>query len=223
MIKLATSILTADFTNLGRHIDILAQAGADMVHFDIMDGHFVPNISIGPPVLKSLRKKTDLIFDVHLMITRPRAYIQRFAAAGADIITFHVESCWDASEVFETIDMIRSTGTKVGITLKPVTTIHSIFEFVEHVDQVLIMSVNPGFGGQDFIGESLTRARELRNYAESLGSNLDIAMDGGINLSNVREVLETGVNVAVVGSGIFERGDIHVATMDFMKIFEDFR
>jgi len=223
MIKLATSILTADFTNLGRHLDVLAQSGADMVHLDVMDGHFVPNISFGLPVIQSLRKKSSLVFDVHLMISHPRTYIQRFADAGADIITFHVEGCWDADEVFETIDLIKSTGKRVGITLKPVTDIHSVFEFVEHVDQVLIMSVNPGFGGQFFIAESLQRARELRDYADGLGINLDIEMDGGINLSNVRQVLDAGVNVVVVGSGIFDRGDIHVATMDFMKIFEDYR
>jgi len=223
MIKLATSILTADFTNLGRHLDILAQAGADMVHLDVMDGHFVPNISFGLPVIQSLRKKSNLIFDVHLMISHPRTYIQRFADAGADIITFHVEGCWDADEVFETIDLIKSTGKRVGITLKPVTDIHSVFEFVKHVDQVLIMSVNPGFGGQHFLSESLLRARELRDYADGLGISLDIEMDGGINLSNVRQVLDAGVNVVVVGSGIFEHRDIHVATMDFMKIFEDYR
>jgi len=223
MIKLATSILTADFTNLGRHLDSLAQSGADMVHLDVMDGHFVPNISFGLPVIQSLRKKSDLIFDVHLMISHPKTYIQRFADAGADIITFHVEGCWDASEVFETINLIKATGKRVGITLKPVTDIHSVFEFVKHVDQVLIMSVNPGFGGQHFITESLQRARELRNYSDSIGVKLDIEMDGGINLSNVRDVLDSGVNVVVVGSGIFEHGDIHVATMDFMKIFEEYR
>jgi len=221
MIKLAPSILSSDFARLGRELDILSKAGADYVHLDVMDGHFVPNITIGPPVIRSLRPQCGLVFDVHLMISRPMDFIDSFALAGADIITFHLESASDTREVRDIITKIKSAGKKVGIALRPGTDIQCAYEFVQYVDMVLIMSVNPGFGGQEFIAASLDKARRLRQYLDSLGLNADIEMDGGINLANVREVLNAGVNVVVVGSAIFDRGDICAATSEYLKIFEE--
>lgn len=218
--KLSPSILSADFANLGCQLDILKQAGADAVHLDVMDGIFVPNISIGLPVIKSLRKHSDLIFDVHLMIENPKEYVERFAQAGADIITFHVESCDNAAEVFEVINLIKAAGKRAGLTLKPETPIESIYEFVPHLDRLLIMSVKPGYGGQKFMPDSLEKVRKLRNFAP----NLEIEIDGGINADNVREVLAAGVNVVVVGNGIFrsEAADVYAATMEFVKLIEEY-
>ncbi|MCL2396885.1 MAG: ribulose-phosphate 3-epimerase [Defluviitaleaceae bacterium] len=223
MIKLTPSILSADFSRLGDQLKMLTQAGVDTVHLDVMDGHFVSNISIGLPAITSLRKNTDLVFDVHLMISNPKVYVKRFAEAGADIITFHVESCWSAADVLEVIDLIKQTGKRVGLTLKPNTMVRTVYEFVPHVDQVLIMSVNPGFGGQDFIKESLRRVQKLRNHANSIGVDLDIQIDGGITLSNIKDVLDAGVNIVVVGSAIFGEKDIRTATTNFMKILEEYQ
>ena len=221
MIKLAPSILSADFSILGPQLDNITKAGADYIHLDIMDGHFVPNISIGFPIIQSLRKQSSLVFDVHLMVDNPKAFITRFAQAGADIITFHVECCADASEVLEIIGMVKAAGKKVGLALRPETPLNTIFDFVPHVDMILIMSVNPGFGGQEFIQESFTKARELRDYADVLDHDLDIQMDGGINLTNVKAVLESGVNVVVVGSAIFDNANIYAAARKYKRIFRD--
>jgi ribulose-phosphate 3-epimerase len=223
MIKLAPSILSADFNLLGHQLDIVAQGGADYVHIDVMDGHFVPNISMGFPIIQSLRKQSSLVFDVHLMVDNPKAFVSRFAQAGADIITFHVEVCDSPDEVYEIIGMIRGAGKKAGLALRPDTPLQRILEFVTHLDMILIMSVMPGFGGQEFIAESLDRARDLREYAADSGHNLDIEMDGGINFTNVRQVIESGVNVVVVGSAIFDRTNIHAATKKFKGIFNDYK
>ena len=221
MIKLAPSILSADYALLGQQLDAVAKGGADYVHLDIMDGHFVPNISIGVPVVESLRKQSKLVFDVHLMVENPKAFIEQFAKAGADIITFHIESCSDTAEVCEIIGMIKDAGKKAGLALRPDTELQKIFEFVPHVEMILIMSVMPGFGGQDFIVESLEKARELRDYARKSGLDLDIQMDGGINFSNVRDVINSGVNVVVVGSAIFGHANIHAVTKGFKGIFNE--
>ena len=218
MIKLAPSILSADFALLGQQLDVVTKGGADYIHLDVMDGHFVPNISFGFPVIQSLRKQSKLVFDVHLMVNNPNAFITQSVQAGADIITFHVEACEDADEVYEIIGSIKGAGKKAGLSLRPDTALAAVLDFVPHVDMILIMSVMPGFGGQDFIAESLDRARELRKHANELGLKLDIQMDGGINFENVRDVLEAGVNVVVVGSAIFDRTNIQVATMKIKEI-----
>ena len=222
MIKLSFSILSADFNNLGEQLKILENAGAEYAHLDVMDGHFVPNISIGLPVIESLRKQSNLVFDTHLMITNPKTYIPRFAQAGADIITFHIETCNSTDEVHELITLIKSTGKKVGITLKPQTELEFIFPFIEHIDMALIMSVDPGFGGQKLILKSLDKAWKLRKYLQLRNISLDIEMDGGINLSNIRDVLDAGVNVVVVGSAISDQEDMHGITQEFKKIFAEY-
>ena len=223
MIKLAPSILSADYALLGQQLDDVANGGADYIHLDVMDGHFVPNISIGIPIVQSLRKQSNLVFDVHLMVDNPKEFVARFAQAGADIITFHIEACKSSEEVYEIIGMIKAAGKKVGLALRPDTALGAVLEFVPHVDMVLIMSVMPGFGGQDFIAESLDKARELRDYVDGPGYNLDIQMDGGINFANVRDVLEAGVNVVVVGSAIFDHSNIHAAAKKFKSIFNGYR
>ena len=220
---LAPSILSADFACLNTQLQAIEKAGAAYLHLDVMDGHFVPNISIGIPVVQSLRKETDMVFDVHLMISNPKAYVQKFAQAGSDIITFHMETCGDSQEVYELINLIKSAGNKVGISLKPDTPLQSVYEFIEHIDMVLLMSVNPGFGGQDFIKSSLEKAYMLRNYADSKGIMLDIEMDGGINLDNMRDVIDAGVNVIVVGSAIFKETDIFHAAQKYINIFEEYK
>ena len=222
MIKLAPSILSADFSLLGHQMDIITKAGADYMHIDVMDGHFVPNISIGFPVIQSLRKQAGLVFDVHLMVDNPKAFISQSAQAGADIITFHVEACDDTDEVYEIINMIKAAGRKAGLALRPDTPLQRVLEFVPYVDMVLIMSVMPGFGGQDFIAESLDKTRSLREYATDSGHSLDIQIDGGINFANVREVIESGVNVVVVGSAIFSHSNIYAATKKFKNICSEY-
>jgi len=222
MFKLSPSVLAADFWRLGAHLDAIKTAGATYIHLDVMDGHFVPNISIGLPVVSAIRKNTDLVLDVHLMISRPKDYIHRFAKAGADIITFHTESCWHPNEVFEVINAVKSTGKKVGISIKPDTDISSVYDFVGHVDMVLLMSVYPGFGGQDFLPQSLEKARMLRDYANKCGIALDIEMDGGIGLGNLRDVLNAGVNVVVAGSSIFGHDDVCGETKKFLQIFSEY-
>ena len=219
MIKLAPSILSANYSLLGQQINEITKGGADYIHIDVMDGHFVPNISIGFPIVQSLRKQSSLVLDVHLMIDNPKSFVTRFAQAGADVITFHIECCADAAEVYEIIDMVKAADKKVGLSLRPNTPMEEILEFVPHVDMILIMSVNPGFGGQDFIQDSLVKARKLRDYVNTEGYTLDIQMDGGINLSNVQDVLEAGVNVVVVGSAIFHHANIQAATKQYKRIF----
>ncbi len=198
MNKISPSILSADFTNL--LADINKVQNADMLHVDVMDGHFVPNISIGVPVVESIRKNSDMFLDVHLMITNPLSYVQAFAKAGADLICFHVES---DSDVKETISLIRSCGKKVGIALKPKTKAIEIESVIDLVDMVLIMTVEPGFGGQSFMGDMVTKITEIRTMAKSKGLNLDIQVDGGINLETAKLCVDAGANVLVAGSFIF--------------------
>lgn len=200
MVKFSPSILTADFVHLGDAIEELDNAGTDMFHLDVMDGIFVPNISIGIPVVDSIRKATDTILDVHLMIDRPHRYIEQFAKAGADIIGFHIEA---GSEIRETIDLIHSFGKKACLTIKPKTPAKEVFPYLSELDMVLVMSVEPGFGGQKFMPDSLPKIKAIREKSNELGLNIDIEVDGGINLETAPLAVEAGANVLVTGNVLF--------------------
>ncbi|MGB7604044.1 MAG: ribulose-phosphate 3-epimerase [Lutisporaceae bacterium] len=213
MIKLAPSILSADFANLERDIKLVENAGAELLHIDVMDGHFVPNITIGAPVVKSLRKISNMVFDVHLMISRPEDYIADFAAAGADIITVHAEA---ATHLHRLIQMIKNEGVKAGVALNPATPLSVLDYVLEDLDMVLIMSVNPGFGGQKFISSALDKIRLIRELASDMNLNIDIEVDGGVGLDNISEVVRNGANILVAGSAIFNSKD-PAATIKQMK------
>ena len=214
-IQISPSILSADFSNLEKDIKKLETAGADMIHVDVMDGHFVPNITIGPPVIKALRGKTSLPFDVHLMIDPVHKYIKDFANAGADIITIHPEA---TPNLQESIDEIKSFKKKVGISLNPDTKIDIVEDYLDKADLILIMSVYPGFGGQEFISEVLEKIKSLKFLKDKKKLNFDIEVDGGINFSNFKSVIDAGANVLVSGTTIFKEnnGDIK-KNIDFLK------
>ena len=211
---LAPSILSADFKALGEEIKQTEEAGAQYIHFDVMDGMFVPSISFGMPVLSSIRGVTGQTMDVHLMVQEPVRYVKEFAACGADIITVHLEACGD---VKATLDEIHRCGAGTGISIKPGTPVESLAPYLDDGDMFLIMSVEPGFGGQAFIPESLERIRRLRAMLDARGLDKDIEVDGGIYHSNVAEVLKAGANVIVSGSGVY-KGDILQNTAGFMEI-----
>lgn len=212
---LSPSILSADFWKLGEDIQELEQVGVKWLHIDVMDGIFVPSISYGMPVISSIRKETELFFDVHLMIDRPERYIKEFAESGADLITFHLEA---TEQVDETIALIRRYGKKVGITIKPDTPVEVLKPYLAKVDMVLVMTVEPGFGGQKLIPECIDKVRQVRTMAKDAGLDLDIEVDGGINADNVTDALEAGANVIVAGSAIF-RNDIKENVRAFCERF----
>ena len=200
-IKIAPSILSADFSQLGNEIKRLEEARADMIHIDVMDGHFVPNLTIGPPVIKALRNNTKLPFDVHLMISPVHKYIKDYADAGANIITLHPEA---TNNLKESINHIKNLGKKVGVSLNPDTQINVIKEFLAEINLVLVMSVHPGFGGQKFIPKVLDKIKELKIIKNKKNLNFDIEVDGGINFDNSKLVIEAGANILVSGTTIFK-------------------
>ena len=204
VIKISPSILSADFSKLGDEIIALEKAGADYIHIDVMDGHFVPNITIGPEVIKRLRPITKLTFDVHLMIKPVNNFIKSFAEAGADIITFHPEA---TKNMLNTIKLIKSFGKKVGVSLKPESPISLVESYLDQIDLILIMSVNPGFGGQKFIPEVLNKTRTLKRMINEKNLSIDIEIDGGINFDNSKEAKNNGANILVSGSTIFKENN----------------
>jgi ribulose-phosphate 3-epimerase len=200
MIKIAPSILASDFSILGEEILKVEKAGADLIHIDVMDGHFVPNITIGPPVVKSLRKVTGLKFDVHLMIENPESYIDSFIDAGADIVSVHVETCNHLNRV---IQMIKSRGKKAAVALNPATSLSTIEWILSEVDMILLMTVNPGFGGQVYIEAMTEKIKDLKGLIDTKRLKIDIEVDGGIDLTNIGKVTGAGANVIVAGSTVF--------------------
>jgi ribulose-phosphate 3-epimerase len=213
-VRLAPSILTADFAALGDAVRALERGGADLVHVDVMDGHFVPNITVGPLVVRALRRVTDLPLDVHLMISEPDRYVDAFAEAGASMISVHVEVL---PHLHRTIEHVRSLGVQAGVVLNPSTPVGAIEEMAADVDYVLVMSVNPGFGGQRFIPRSLAKVRAVRALLDAAGSRAPIEIDGGIDHTNIARVVEAGVEIVVAGNAIFSQPDPAGAVRDLRE------
>ncbi len=219
-IQFAPSILSADFTRLGEEIAAVDQAGAEVIHIDVMDGHFVPNITIGPLVVKAARKATGKVLDVHLMISDPDKYIDSFAAAGADWITVHVEAC---THLHRTISRIKELGKKAGAVLNPATTLSSLDYILEDLDLVMLMSVNPGFGGQSFIESTLAKTESLKNRIDALGLPIGIEIDGGISPETIGRVAEAGANIFVAGSAIYGCDEYAPVIAEMRKLAEEGR
>ena len=213
MIKLAPSILSADFARLLDDVKKVENAGCEYLHIDVMDGHFVPNITLGPAIVKSLRKDVNMVFDTHLMIENPDDYIKDFVDAGSDLIVVHAEAC---RHLHRTIQNIKSYNVKAGVALNPATSIESIKHIIEDVDMVLIMTVNPGFGGQSFIESMLEKIKELKQLIDDKNLNVDIQVDGGIKPDNIHKVVEAGANIIVAGSAIFNSENIE-ETVSLMR------
>ncbi len=205
MVKISPSVLACDLSRLADEVSVIERAGADMVHLDVMDGRFVTNISFGLPVIKSLRDKTDMIFDVHLMIEEPERYIERFIDVGADIVTFHLEACKDPAAALR---MIRNRGKSAAISVKPATPIETVYEYLGLCDMVLVMTVEPGYGGQALIPYTLDKVKELRREIDRRGLDVDIQVDGGIGPSNAADAISAGATVLVAGSSVFKADDV---------------
>jgi len=215
VLKIAPSILAADFKRLGEEVRRVEEAGADLLHIDVMDGHFVPNLSMGPMIVKSLRDITTLPFSVHLMVEEPERFIQPFIDAGADILTLHIES---SRNVYTTIQSIKNLGKKAGIALNPLTPLCSIQYLLEDLDLILLMSVDPGFGGQSFISNVLSKIRKARQMIDERGLGIDLAVDGGVNERTAPSVVNAGANVLVMGSAVFHKRDVGNALDNIRKL-----